>query len=140
MRVITESKNTYLKKSTPCTWIIPLYQYVAIPDTHRMYMGQKPEKQILYTLLGHNTENSKQIFPENVLRALSPNSYIHVSVSDLHIPTIGLPILLQENVWTDPGNIWIAHSHIKEIGTEAAQFLFWEYIKGIFRCSAYLKY
>jgi hypothetical protein len=39
------------------------------------------------------------------LRGLSPNSYIHVSVSDLNIPTIGLPILLQENRWTDRGNI-----------------------------------
>jgi hypothetical protein len=39
------------------------------------------------------------------LRGLVPNSYIHVSVSDLYIPTIGLPILLQENRWTDPGSI-----------------------------------
>jgi hypothetical protein len=31
------------------------------------------------------------------LRSHSPNSYIHVSVSDLYIPLIGLPILLQEN-------------------------------------------
>jgi hypothetical protein len=31
--------------------------------------------------------------------------HIHVSVSDLYIPRIGLPILLQENMWTDPGNI-----------------------------------
>jgi hypothetical protein len=30
----------------------------------------------------------------------SPNSYIHVSVSNLYIPTIGLPILLQENMWS----------------------------------------
>ncbi len=29
----------------------------------------------------------------------------HVSVSDLYIPTVDLPILLQENIWTDPGNI-----------------------------------
>jgi hypothetical protein len=29
------------------------------------------------------------------LRGLVPNSFIHVSVSDLYIPTIGLPILLQ---------------------------------------------
>ncbi len=29
---------------------------------------------------------------------LSPNFHIHVFVSDLHIPTIGLPILLQENM------------------------------------------
>jgi hypothetical protein len=31
--------------------------------------------------------------------------YIHVSVYDLNIPTIGLHILLQENSWTDRGNI-----------------------------------
>jgi hypothetical protein len=44
-----------------------------------------------------NSENSKQIFPEKELCGLSPNFYIHVSVSDLYIPTIELPILLQEN-------------------------------------------
>jgi hypothetical protein len=27
-----------------------------------------------------------------------PNFHIHVSVSDLYIPKIGLPILLQENM------------------------------------------
>ncbi len=35
------------------------------------------------------TENSKQIFPEMKLCCLRPNSYIHVSVWDLYIPTIG---------------------------------------------------
>ncbi len=35
------------------------------------------------------------------------NSYIHVSVSDLYHPMIGLPILLQENSWTDRGNIYV---------------------------------
>jgi hypothetical protein len=58
-----------------------------------------------YRLQRHNTENSKQIFPEKELRGLSPDFHIHVSVIDLYIPRIGLPILLQENMWTDPGNI-----------------------------------
>jgi hypothetical protein len=44
------------------------------------------------SLQRHNTENSKQIFPGKELRGYSPNSYIHVSVSDLYIPLIGLPI------------------------------------------------
>jgi hypothetical protein len=29
----------------------------------------------------------------------------------VYIPMIGLPILLQENMWTDPGNILIARRH-----------------------------
>jgi hypothetical protein len=35
------------------------------------------------TLQRRNTENSKQIFPGKELHGYSPNSYIHVSVSDL---------------------------------------------------------
>jgi hypothetical protein len=44
------------------------------------------------TLQKHNTENSKQIFPEKELRGYSPNSYIHVSVSDFYFSLIGLPL------------------------------------------------
>ncbi len=36
-----------------------------------------------------------KIFPEKELRGHSHNFHIHVSVSDLYIPTINLPILLQ---------------------------------------------
>jgi hypothetical protein len=58
-----------------------------------------------YTLQRHNTEKSKQIFPEKKLRGHGPKFYISVSMSDLYIPMIDLPILLHENMWTDPGNI-----------------------------------
>jgi hypothetical protein len=36
--------------------------------------------------------------PRKGMRGTSPYFYIHVSLSDLYIPTIGLPILLQENI------------------------------------------
>jgi hypothetical protein len=61
-------------------------------------------KQYDYTTKIHYTENSKHIFPEKELRGHSPNSYIHVSVCELYIPTSGLPSLLQENRWTDRRN------------------------------------
>ena len=48
------------------------------------------------TLQRQNTEISKQIFPEKEYRGLSSNVHIHASVSELYIPTIGMPILLDE--------------------------------------------
>jgi hypothetical protein len=48
------------------------------------------------TLQRQKTEILKQIIPEKEYRGLSPNFHIHVSVSDLYITTIGLPILLEE--------------------------------------------
>ncbi len=44
------------------------------------------------------------VFPEKKLRDLSPIFHIHVSVSDLFIPTIGPPIFLQQNRQTDRRN------------------------------------
>ncbi len=48
------------------------------------------------TLQRKNVENLKQIFPEKEYRDLSPNFHIHVSVSELYIPRIELPFLLEE--------------------------------------------
>jgi hypothetical protein len=54
------------------------------------------------------------------LRSLSPNSYIHVSVSDLNIPTIGLPAVGKE-VDRSWDYINRSQTHNVEIGTVAVQ-------------------
>jgi hypothetical protein len=48
------------------------------------------------TLQRKNAEILKQIFPEKEYRGLSPNFHIHVSVSELYIPTMELAFLLEE--------------------------------------------
>jgi hypothetical protein len=52
--------------------------------------------QSIIALQRQNAKNLKQIFPEKEYRGLSPNFHIHVSVSELYIPTMGLPFLLEE--------------------------------------------
>jgi hypothetical protein len=39
------------------------------------------------------------LFPKQNYNVLSPSSFTHISVRDLYIPMIGLPILLQPNMW-----------------------------------------
>jgi hypothetical protein len=92
------------------------------------------------------------VFPEMKLRGLlisktelgynvlSPNIQIHVSVSDLYIPMISLPILLQPNRQTDPGS-WesLNRSQIHECRNweRGREVLFLGIHKSDFRCSAW---
>ena len=48
----------------------------------------------------------KLLFPQQNYNVLSPSFYTHISVRDLYVPRIGLPILMQENMWT---NHWQTH-------------------------------
>jgi hypothetical protein len=66
----------------------------------------------------HYTENLKHIFPVRKLHGLVPNFYIHVSVSDLYIPTIGPRK-------TDRWSMKIAHRYMNaEIGRQNIIILF----------------
>ncbi len=66
-------------KKQKISWHCP-FKGIVLPDTQ------------LCTLQRDNTEYLKQIFPGKELRGCSPNSYIHVSVSDLYIPLLGLSL------------------------------------------------
>jgi hypothetical protein len=77
--------------------------------------------------LMHCTENPIYVFPDMKLCGLVPNSYIHISVSDLYIPRIGLPIWLPQNRQTDPRNILIAYRYNNvEIGRKNIIILVWK--------------
>ncbi len=83
-----------------------------------------------FALQRHGIENSKQIFPEKKLRGHSPNSNIHVSVSDLYIfpgsvrlfccRKIGGPILGICGSLTDT---WIWGRAIPFLGMHKSKFL-----------------
>ncbi len=51
---------------------------------------------VLYSEGSALQRQNTEIFPDEEYRGLRPNIYIHASVSDLYIPMIGLPILLEE--------------------------------------------
>jgi hypothetical protein len=69
----------------------------ANPKTLRGFGPLQLVKQ--FPMLHYKDKNSKQIFLGKELYGLSPYFHIHMFLSDSYIPTIGLPILLQENMF-----------------------------------------
>ncbi len=65
--------------------------------------------------------NPIYVFQDMKLLGLVPNSYIYVSVSDLFVPSTGLPIWLQQNRQTHPGNIYINCSQIHSCGNRETE-------------------
>jgi hypothetical protein len=68
-------------------------------------LPQSPNSRAHTAKTQYRTKNCIQIYPEKELLGLSTNFHIHVPVSDLNIPVLGLSFLLKENMWTDPRNI-----------------------------------
>jgi len=62
------------------------------------------------------------VFPEKELRGLSPNSYIHVSVSDLYIPRIGPHTWLHQN----RDRPWIIYKSVVDIWRQNIINLVWK--------------
>jgi hypothetical protein len=72
-----------------------------------LYMANKGPMRIQYKCLVpiYIFPEIKLLFPKQNYNVLSPSSYTHISVRDLYISRIGLPFLLQGNMWTNLGNI-----------------------------------
>ncbi len=102
---------------TLCSRADPCRPLLSMPDVGSCYhwslytvleswpLPSTPQACMMWDLVIKHCENPIYVFQETKLRGLVPNSYIHVPVSDLNIPRISLPIWLQQNRQTNPGNI-----------------------------------
>ncbi len=96
-----------------------------------MYTANEGPVRIQYQCLV-----SIYVFPEMKLCGLviSKKEFPHSFICERFIfPRTGLPIMLQPNRQTAPGNIYMAQRYMNVgIGKESAQFHFWEHINQTF--------
>ena len=84
----------YIKKQCKTVWLRSHHIKKHLSLIHVCKIGLTKENSVFSYTAKTQYRNSKQLFLEKKLCGLSPNFHIHMSVSDLYIPTIGLPILL----------------------------------------------
>ncbi len=80
-------------------------------DPHYKWRGGKKCLVPIYV-----SPEMKLLFPKQNYNVLSLSSYTHISVRDINISRIGLPILLQGKMRTDPGNMYKNRSQTHECG------------------------
>jgi hypothetical protein len=87
-----EGANSYKQRHTIHHFFVVAPGVLAVAYC---YNRAKDNRSYAHSGRSHCTANPIYVFPEMKLGGLVPNSYIHVSVSDLYIPRIGLSIWLQ---------------------------------------------
>jgi hypothetical protein len=86
----------------------PSYLFILSPLYNRAGNRTRGCYHTTTTLQRHNTRKFEANIPRKGTARLQ-SQFLHscFCVSDLHIPLVGLPILLQENRWAERGNICI---------------------------------
>ncbi len=104
-------KNVLCKKGDEITWfdgIVLSYMHDCAANEGLVRIQYK----CLVTIYVFPEMKLVTVFPKQNLNVLSPNFLILVSVIDLYIPRIWLPILLHRNRQIDPRNILLAQRYM----------------------------